>query len=132
MIQFAEVALNLSWESRTLTYEIPEDIPNLVRGVRVLVPLNGKEWEGVVIEIHSNEPNYETLSILKSMDTEPVLTEDQLDLAEWMAENYLSSLGEALFLMVPKGKKRKQEKQSPVQIQFDRLYPLNSAQKSIR
>lgn len=130
MIQFAEVALNLSWESKTLTYEVPHSMESLQRGVRVLVPLNGKEWEGVVIEVHSNEPNYETLSILKQIDLEPVLTEEQLDLAEWMAENYLSSLGEALFLMVPKGKKRKQEKQSPLNIQLDLLHPLNVSQKN--
>ncbi|EMJ87060.1 primosomal protein N' [Leptospira meyeri] len=129
MIQYAEVALNLSWESRTLTYEIPQEIKNLSRGVRVHVPLNGKEWEGVVIEIHSNEPNYETLSILKQIDSDPVLTEEQLELAYWMADTYLSSLGEALFLMVPKGKKRKQEKPTQVQIQFDLLHPLNVSQK---
>ena len=54
MIQFAEVALNLSWESKTLTYEIPNSITALQPGVRVLVPLNGKEWDGVVIQIHNN------------------------------------------------------------------------------
>ncbi|MBM9589430.1 primosomal protein N' [Leptospira sp. 201903075] len=128
MIQYAEVALNLSWESGTLTYEIPQEIENLERGVRVLVPLNGKEWEGVVTGIHSNEPNYETLSILKSIDSEPVLTEEQLDLAQWMADSYLSSLGEALFLMVPKGKKRKKQNPSPVQIHTELLHPLNVSQ----
>ncbi|TGM38925.1 primosomal protein N' [Leptospira biflexa] len=129
MIQYAEVALNLSWESKTLTYEIPNSITALQPGVRVLVPLNGKEWDGVVIQIHNNEPNYETLSVLKQIDPEPVITAEQLELAIWMSENYLSSLGEALFLMVPKGKKRKLTKEIDTEVQSHLLHPLNEAQK---
>ncbi|XDD44199.1 primosomal protein N' [Leptospira sp. WS60.C2] len=133
MIQYAEVALNVSWEQNTLTYEIPSSIQTLKPGVRVLVPLNGKDWEGVVIEIHKNEPNYETLKILKQIDAEPVLTKEQLDLASWMADHYLSSLGEALFLMVPKGKKRKVQVEKNHTIQTHLLHPLNEAQgKALR
>ncbi|TGM43471.1 primosomal protein N' [Leptospira levettii] len=129
MIQYAEIALNLSWESKTLTYVVPNEMTGLKPGIRVVVPLNGKEWDGVVIELHHNEPNYETLTILKQIDTEPVLTREQLELATWMADHYLSSLGEALFLMVPKGKKRKIDTVKDFTIQSERLHPLNDAQK---
>lgn len=107
MIQYAEVALNLSWESQTLTYEVPVGMESLKLGIRVVVPLNGKEWDGVIIGIHQNQPSYETQRILKQIDVEPVITNEQMELAQWMSEHYLSSLGEALFLMVPKGKKGK-------------------------
>lgn len=129
MIQYAEVALNLSWESKTLTYEVPVGMKSLIPGIRVIVPLNGKEWDGVIIEIHQNEPSYDTQTILKQIDSEPVLTNEQMELAQWMADHYLSSLGEALFLMVPKGKKRKSLEPNIVRVESHLLHPLNEAQQ---
>ncbi len=128
MVRYAEVALNLSWESETLVYEIPDNLKNLKAGMRVLVELNGVRKEGVVTEIHSNEPNYKTKPILKQIDFEEVVTKEQLDLAYWMKDKYLSSLGESLFLMVPKGRKIQKKKYEDTHIAIDKLHKLNPEQ----
>ncbi len=128
MIRYAEVALNLSWESETLIYEIPSDMNNLMSGMRVLVELNGIQKEGVVTEIHSNEPNYKTKPILKQIDVENVITKEQLALAHWMKDKYLSSLGESLFLMVPKGKRILKKKYEESLISIQNLHKLNAEQ----
>jgi primosomal protein N' (replication factor Y) len=128
MIQYAEVALNLSWNQNTLTYQYPDGVSNINAGVRVSVDLNGNEIEGVVLSSHNNQPNYSTLKINRVIDAEPVITKEQMELGEWMAETYLCSLGEALFKMVPKGKKKKSGKPIPTLIKSELLYELNSEQ----
>lgn len=128
MIRYAEVALNLSWESETLIYEVPSAMNNLMPGMRVLVELNGIQKEGVVTEIHSNEPNYKTKPILKQIDVENIITKEQLALAHWMKDKYLSSLGESLFLMVPKGKRILKKKYEESHISIQNLHKLNAEQ----
>jgi len=131
MIRYAEVALNVSWSQNTLTYEYIDSSKEISPGIRVLVELNGKEFEGVVLESHFNEPNYATKKIVKIIDVEPVITPEQIELGIWMSETYLSSLGEALFKMVPKGKKKKKSKPIPYKIEETLLYNLNQEQKSV-
>lgn len=131
MIKYAEVALNLSWVHSTLTYEYPENVKEIKEGVRVLVELNGNDYEGVVLESHYNEPNYETKKILKLIDTEPVITQEQIQLGNWMAETYLSSLGESLFKMVPKGKRKKKQDKTFKQIDESLLLTLNTEQEGV-
>jgi primosomal protein N' (replication factor Y) len=131
MLKYAEIALNVSWNQSTLTYEYPKDITHLENGVRVVVELNGNEYEGVVINSHFNEPNYKTHQILKVIDSLPIVTSEQIELGTWMAESYLSSLGEALFKMVPKGKRKKPSKQIPYYIESDLLFDLNSEQNQV-
>ncbi len=130
MFLYAEVAVNISWENKTLTYELPEGVSNIERGIRVLVELNGDESEAVVLETHNNEPNYKTKKIIKLIDTSPVITESQILLGEWMAETYLSSLGEALFKMVPKGKRRKLKPETIPATLEENLQVLNEEQKN--
>ncbi|MDZ4726709.1 MAG: primosomal protein N' [Leptospira sp.] len=130
MIQYAEVSLNLSWNQSTLTYQYPDSITKIEPGIRVLVELNGKSFEGVVISSHHNEPNYRTEKISKIIDQFPVLTKEQLDLGQWMADTYLSSLGESLFKMVPKGKSKKINKQTQLFVQENLLFSLNEEQNN--
>ncbi|MCZ8155511.1 MAG: primosomal protein N' [Leptospira sp.] len=131
MIQYAEVALNVSWSQNALTYQFPDGVTSISNGVRVNATLNGKSVEGVVIGSHFNEPNYKTVRIDRIIDDEPVVTEEQLQLGFWMSDHYLCSLGEALFKMVPKGKKKKTSKQIPYLVRNDLLFSLNSEQQSV-
>lgn len=132
MIKYAEIALNVSWTQNSLTYLYPETISEISPGIRVLVELNGKEIEGVVLGSHYNEPNYETRKIIKVIDKEPVITAEQIELGKWMSETYLSTLGEALFKMVPKGKRKKIVGTIPYQINEQLLFALNEEQSIVK
>ncbi len=129
MIKYAEVALNLSWSQTSLTYKYPDGVSNILPGIRVKVQLNGEDHEGVVLDSHGNEPNYQVNPILKIIDSQPVLTEEQIDTGKWMSEIYLSTLGESLFKMIPKGKRKKDTKPIPYEVKNSLLFQLNAEQK---
>ncbi|MDF3821496.1 primosomal protein N' [Leptospira sp. 96542] len=128
MIQYAELALNLSWQNTTLTYQIPDEMAGLKIGMRVEVELNGNSVEAVVVGFHNNEPNYKVLPIQKQIDETPLITEDQLEIASWMAKEYLSSFGEALFTMGPRGKRKRNKPIKDKTIRNDLLLALNEEQ----
>lgn len=129
MIQYAEVALNIPFESSdTLTYEIPLEMNDLQPGMRVQVPLRSRKIEGVVIDIHYQYPSYATKTIIKKIDKFPVINQEQIELAYWVKDYYLSSLGEAIFKMLPSGKRRKNYDDIDIPITPD-LLTLNDQQQ---
>lgn len=69
-------------------------------GARVLVPLNAK----LVLGICSAEipaPSFACKEIAEVLDDCPILPQELMDLAVWMAEYYHCSVGKALFAMLP-------------------------------
>lgn len=82
---------------RDFSYTYHEKI---TRGVRVLVPLKAKLMLGICME-EVPAQNYRYKSIVEVLDEEAVLTPELLDLAVWMAGYYRSSLGKAVFAMLP-------------------------------
>ncbi|MCB1160260.1 MAG: primosomal protein N', partial [Leptospiraceae bacterium] len=129
-LKFADVALNIPFQDRdSLTYIIPKSMEkNISVGVRVEVPLKARKVEGTVIEIHSSEPSYPVKEILKLVDKTPVVTEEQIELAFWMKDMYLASLGECLYKMVPGGRRKKNIKNLGVEVEAN-LLNLNSEQE---
>ncbi len=100
-----EVALRLPLD-RTFSYLVPPDlIPAIAVGKRVRVMFNRRREEGIVVEIHNREPEYEEWPVEKILDGEPVLTERQIELARWTARFYMAGFGESLFKMFPGGRK---------------------------
>ncbi|MEM7179810.1 MAG: primosomal protein N' [Spirochaetota bacterium] len=129
MLQFAEVALNIPFESDTLTYEIPHEFTKIDVGMRVQVPLRNRKVEGVIVEIHRQYPSHHTKTILKQIDKSPVINQEQIDLAWWVKEYYLSSLGEAIFKMLPSGKRKRNLQDFAVSADSE-LLQLNEEQQS--
>jgi primosomal protein N' (replication factor Y) (superfamily II helicase) len=72
----------------------------ILRGARVLVPLNAKLMLGICME-EVPPQNYRYKSIVEVLDERAVLTEELLNLAQWMAGYYHCSLGKAIFAMLP-------------------------------
>ncbi len=103
--QYAEVVCGIPLE-RSLTYLIP---PKLSCGVgqRVTVFLGSRKLTGYVIEVHSNEPkgSFTVKPIHRVVDAQPIFGPEQISLAQWMADLYVCSLGEALSAMLPGGKR---------------------------
>lgn len=69
-------------------------------GARVLVPLKGKLIMGIVADEVEKE-NFRYKKVAELLDTESVLPIELMELAKWMAEYYLCSMGKALFAMLP-------------------------------
>ncbi|PJZ51659.1 replication restart helicase PriA [Leptospira adleri] len=103
MIYYAEVAFDLPIEEDTFTYEVP---PGTKVGVRVHAKLRSREEEGIIVSVHQNEPDYKVLPVDKIIDKTPILLQEQIDLAYWMKDQYIASLGECIYKMIPAGRRQ--------------------------
>jgi primosomal protein N' (replication factor Y) len=100
MPAFCEVALPVPLD-RTFTYAVREDqLPR--RGARVIAPFRNEKLIGVVTAVNVTAPaDFEVRYLEAVVDDEPLLGDDLLVLAEWMAQYYLAPLGEVLRGMLP-------------------------------
>src|SRR5438132_6829505 len=98
---FAEVAFPLPLD-RTFHYRLPVGDGQIPIGSRVLAPFGPKKnLVGYVVGHTSEKPSFPTKEILRGMDPEPFVDEVLLELARWVADRYLCSLGEALACVAP-------------------------------
>ena len=76
-------------------------------GVRVLVPFGrNKTYLGIVARLHDEKPQgYEVKEITQVMDAEPIVTPQQLRLWQWIADYYLSPIGDVYKAALPAGLK---------------------------
>ena len=87
---------------RQFTYSLPLTLQHRVHtGCRVLVPFGSRKLTGVVLRVHNDAPAQKLRDVLKLLDAEPVLDEELLRLARWIAEYYCAPLGEVLRGMLP-------------------------------
>ncbi len=99
-----------SWNSERplLTYLVPPELqPELCAGQLVAIPYGDRLVEGVVWEIRQDDDQDEDERVLRSistiLDLEPALLSHQRELAEWMAEYYVTPLAQVAFMMLPPG-----------------------------
>lgn len=108
---FAELLLPVP-VPKLFTYRVPFDLNDRIQtGIRAIVPFgNRKILTGVVIHVHESPPReYEAKYILELLDDEPVVTDLQLRLFNWMADYYLCSAGEVMNAALPAGLKLSSE-----------------------
>ena len=86
-----------------LAYEIPDDLRGAVpEGARVRVRVGRRRLTGVVVGLASEAPEGVTLRPLDALlDREPVLDDELLALARFVAEYYLAPIGEVVRTMLP-------------------------------
>jgi primosomal protein N' (replication factor Y) len=104
---FADVILPLPLDG-IFTYSVPSSLEEQVqRGGRVLVPLGrNKTYVGIVSEKHHRAPEgYQTKDILQVLDVTPILLDSQLRLWHWIADYYMSPIGEVYKAALPSGLK---------------------------
>jgi primosomal protein N' (replication factor Y) (superfamily II helicase) len=110
MTVYLEVAVLAPLQRASFHYHVPEGFPAaLRRGHLVVVPFASQRIQGVVLrEVdHPEVPN--TRPIEDLLDPEPVLTDAQLVLAQWMAKYYCANLDACLSAMLPPGLARHAE-----------------------
>lgn len=101
---YARIAVNVSNQAGEFDYGIPPGLESrLGIGSLVSVPFGKQTVQGVVLELVSVPGIAETRSIQDLLDPLPCLTPEQISLARWMADYYLSPLAAMLDLMLPTG-----------------------------
>ncbi len=106
MCRYADIILPLPLPG-CFTYSIPDTLAGEVKErVRVLVPFgSNKTYVGVVAELHDNKPQFDVKDIRLVLDNQPVLLPVQMKLWKWIAEYFMSPLGEVLNAAFPQGMK---------------------------
>lgn len=105
-MKYADIILPLPLEGM-FTYGIPSSLEDRVgRGMRVLAPLGkSKKYIGIVARLHDNKPDFKVKDIETVLDSRPVVTDKQLKLWDWIAEYYISPVGEVYNAALPLGLK---------------------------
>ncbi|MCL2519758.1 MAG: primosomal protein N' [Spirochaetaceae bacterium] len=86
---------------QSFTYSVPDGYM-VQRGCRVEVSFGSRTLTAIVVAINAAKPaDYEVKPINKIIDDQPLLTEELMSLAEWLAGYSFASLGEVLFAIIP-------------------------------
>lgn len=92
------------------TYSVPEAMEGLIMPLtRVTVPFGiTKTHTGIVARVHNDKPEGDMVikDIIAIIDTKPILLESQHRLWTWMADYYMSPIGDILTAALPQGLKK--------------------------
>ena len=120
---FADVILPVPIP-RMFTYRVPRNFVDEIKiGARVIVEFGkNRVVTAVVGRIHETPPaKYQAKYILELLDTEPLITKQQLWLFDWIADYYMCCVGEVMNVAVPSG--LKVTSQSRIQLNPDFDHP---------
>ena len=104
----AKIAVSAApyWIDKPYEYAVPDDFRGRVQpGIRVAVPFSAgnRRSEGIVLAL-SDKAEYEKLKdISEVLDTEPVLTQQQIQLALFMRERFFCTVYDAVRAILPAG-----------------------------
>ena len=114
-MQYLEIILNLPVnQGFTYSYippekEKPEFIPEI--GKRAEIMFGNKKTQGFIINISDKIPEScpvepsKIKPIKRVIDKEPLFGKELIEMANWIARYYLCTLGEAVFSMIPSGRR---------------------------
>ena len=114
-MQYLEIILNLPVnQGFTYSYispekEKPELIPEI--GKRAEIMFGNKKTQGFIINISDKLPENCPVSpekirpIKRVIDKEALFGKDLIEMANWISRYYLCTLGEAVFSMIPSGRR---------------------------
>ena len=104
---FVDVILPLPLDG-VFTYSVPQPWGEQVKiGIRVLVPFGRKTHVGIVAKTHKGPlpTDFQIKDILQVLDAEPILLDTQLRFWQWIADYYMSPIGEVYKAALPSGLK---------------------------
>lgn len=88
--------------NQTFDYIVPEKFQDiLTSGMRVVVPFGPRKIMGFVVDIVSESDRDKLKSIIEVPDLHPVLTDELIELAKWMAKDTISLSIHSLQAMLP-------------------------------
>ncbi|MDH4128933.1 MAG: primosomal protein N' [Spirochaetota bacterium] len=125
---YVNLVFNLPLE-KSFTYKVSKEHSNITVGQRVLAPFNNQDIMGYVIKVHEDKPSFKCKLIKEIYDDIPIFDEKIIQLANWLSEFYLCSLGEALAVCVPK--EIKEKSYNFEKVETEALLTLNEEQKLV-
>ncbi|MCB0480522.1 MAG: primosomal protein N' [Flavobacteriales bacterium] len=108
---FADIIIPLPLP-QLFTYRIPTIYNEVAQErARVVVQFGkNKLYSGLIAKIHSTAPeHYQAKYIEEVIDSEPIVTEEQLNFWAWIAEYYMCTIGEVYNAALPSGLKLSSE-----------------------
>lgn len=118
---FADVILPLPLEAR-FTYRVPQALNGRIAfGIRVIVPFgNNKLYAAIVERVHENVPKqFSVKYVLDVIDDQPVISEEQYCLWQWIAEYYMCTIGEVMAASLPSALRLASETKVKIHPEFD-------------
>src|SRR5690349_17325503 len=118
---FAELILPVPI-AKLFTYRVPLNFNERIKvGQRAIVPFGPKKiLTGVIATIHDRPPvGYEAKYILELLDEAEIINRQQFELYQWIADYYMSTLGEVLNAALPSGLKLSSESMIQLHPSFD-------------
>jgi len=117
MNSIARVAVNVPGVNGIFDYELPDALASAAQpGCLVMVPFGSQTVQGIILELTEKSAVKQLKTISGLLDEQPVVTRQQIQLGEWMADQYYTSLAECLQVMIPPGLGQ----------QADRLFTLSA------
>lgn len=113
------------------TYRIPETL-SVCPGMRVTVNFRKRVIPAFVHRVHNNEPEGVALKEIDGViDAHPIFDDRLIRFAEFVAANYLCTVGEVLALALPSGQGRSIKRAAPVPAVQERRIELTDMQQRI-
>ncbi len=104
MTIYVEIAVNIPGHVGSFDYHLPDELEDRVNaGSLVVVPFGAQRVQGIVMRRLEQPSVPQTKAVEALLDPEPVLSKEQLQLAQWLAESTLAPLSSCLELMLPPG-----------------------------
>ena len=103
------------------TYRIPQEYNGKVQaGARVVVQFGRQRlYSALVRRVHETPPQWKSKYILAILDTEPIVTERQMEFWEWLARYYMCYPGDVMAVALPAGMKLASESAVTIHPDFD-------------
>ena len=77
------------------TYGVPEQFETVVtRGTAVVVPFGKKVLTGIVVGFPKDKPNFTIKQITGIADLQPIISDADISLSEWISDYYNTPLGD--------------------------------------
>jgi primosomal protein N' len=101
-MEYADILVHHAYArtQSSLTYSVPQGM-ELFEGSGVVVPFQRGQKPGLILKLHSKQPDFKTREIQSILDPNPLLRTWQLNLSEWICEYYFCSNYDALKLFLP-------------------------------
>jgi len=132
---FAEIVFPIP-VNQTYLYSVPDELKeNFKIGTRVKVDFNNRVTVGYVVNLKNRIEDENIISKIKPVisiiDPAPIFTSQMYKLARWISDYYITSLGEALKIMIPSAVKEREPEIPEYNYGKRKEITLNTAQKEI-
>jgi len=127
--KFARIAIPTPLKE-PLIYKVPDPLWERIEiGMRVLIPLGKRKVTGVVLELLRETVVPGTRAILAPLDERPILDNALLQLSQWVAQYYLTTLGVVFSTILPPS--LRSETQRTIALKPGTFYVSDALEKGI-